>query len=104
MLIRMIKQVGIQVQQANTDVDNLIVSKAFSSALSGKPVVVVVGTDTDLLVMMVSLASEHMDLYMLCGRNPIMLYRNFNIKMRIGENSKLLHPLTSCDTVSALYR
>ena len=67
---------------------------------------VVVGTDTDLLVVMVSLASEHMDLYMFCGRNSIMLYRIINIKMRIGKNSKrllALHALTGSDTVSAFY-
>ena len=67
---------------------------------------VVVGTDTDLLVVMVSLASEHMDLYMFCGRNPKMLYRIINIKMRIGKNSErllALHALTDSDTVSALY-
>ena len=56
--------------------------------------------------MMVSLAYEHMDLYMLCGRNPIMPYKILNIKLTIGENSKrllALHALTGCYTVSALY-
>ena len=48
------QQVGVQVYQANADTDSLIVSKVLSSVLSGKPVVVV-RTDTDLLVVMVSL-------------------------------------------------
>ena len=69
-VIDMIKQVGVQVYQANADTESLIVSKTLLSALFGKPVVVV-ETDTDLLVVMVSLTSEHMDLYMFCGRNPI---------------------------------
>ena len=34
----------------------------------------VVGTDTDLLVMLISRSSSDMDLHMLCHRNPLQLY------------------------------
>ena len=68
---------------------------------------VVVGTDTDLLVMLVTLATANMDLYMLCSKNPTTLYRVRDIQASIGDTSKylmVLHAITGCDTVSAVYR
>ena len=106
MLIDLLNQADIQVKQAQADADALIVSTALSLAVSGKTVVVV-GTDTDLLVMMVSQAITNMDLYMLCCKNPTTLYRIHDIQANIGDTSKYLmvvHAITGCDTVSALYR
>ena len=60
---------GIVVKQADADADSLIVSIAGSS----KPVVVV-GTDTDILVMVVTQVVLNMDVPILCQKNPTMLY------------------------------
>ena len=96
-------QAGVQVKQAQADADALIVSTALLLAI--KPVVV--GTDTDLLVMLVAQATTNMDLYMLCCKNPTTVYRVHDIQGSIGNTSKylmVLHAITGCDTVSALYR
>ncbi|KAK3894781.1 hypothetical protein Pcinc_001503 [Petrolisthes cinctipes] len=106
MLSGLLNEAGIQMKQAQADTDALIVSTALSLTASGKPVVVV-GTDTDLLVMLVTLATVNMDLYMLCCKNPTTLYRVHDIQASIGDTSKylmVLHAITGCDTVSALYR
>ena len=106
MLTGILIQVGIQVKQAEADADSLIVSTALSLAECGKPVVVV-GTDTDLLVMLVTLASTKVDMYMLCCKNPTALYRVQDIQEGMGSTSRYLmalHAITGCDTVSALYR
>lgn len=106
MLSDFLNQADVQVKQAQADADALIVSTALSLAESGKPVVVV-GTDTDLLVMLVAQASTNMDLYMLCCKNPTTVYRINDIQDSIGNTSKhlmVLHAITGCDTVSALYR
>ena len=59
---------GITVKQAESDADTLIVSTAIEIAESngGSPVVVV-GTDTYLLVMLVAFATAATDLYMMCN-------------------------------------
>lgn len=106
MLSSMMTQSGIAVKQASADADALIVSTALSLAESGEPVVVV-ATDTDLLVMLVNQASSDMDLYMLCCMNPTTLYKVCDIQESLGETSKylmVLHAITGCDTVSAVYR
>ena len=106
MLSDLLSQTGVQVKQAQADADALIVSTALSLAESIKPVVVV-GTDTDLLVMLVAQATTDMDLYMLCCKNPTTVYRVHDIQGCIGNTSKYLmalHAITGCDTVSALYR
>ena len=67
---------------------------------------VVVGTDTDLLVMLVAQATTDMDLYMLCSTNPTTLYRVHEIQESLGKTSQhlmVLHAITGCDIVSAVY-
>ena len=81
-------------------------STALSIASSGYSTVVV-GTDTDLLVTLVSLVNVDSEIYMLCSSNPKQMYDIQAIKSKIGHVSKyimVLHALTGCDTVSALYR
>ena len=63
----------IVVKQTDADADSLIVSTALALAGSSKPVVVV-STDTDILVMLVTQVVLNMDLHMLCQKNPTMLY------------------------------
>jgi len=50
----------INVKQAETDADSLIVSTALALAESEDLPVIVVGTDTDLLVMLVARATTSM--------------------------------------------
>ena len=110
MLNDLLNDVDIQTIQAPAYADALIVSNALSVAETPKTMIVV-GTDKDLLVMMVHLSAPNMDLYMLCSRNPFILgpiYRSINdIQTSIGDTRKymlVLHAISGCDTVSAIYR
>ena len=96
---------GIKTDQARADADALIVSTALNSASASHPVAVV-GKDTDLLVMLVALATEDLDLHMMCSVNPKEVYNINDIRAKVGHVSNYLMPLhaiTGCDTVSALY-
>lgn len=99
---------GINVEQAPADADTLIVSTALKLA-DGEHTITVVGTDTDLLVMMVARAPPEASLYMIqpgtCGRQD----KVFNIRatqQALGDGTKsilFMHAMTGCDTTSALY-
>ena len=67
---------GITGKQAESDADTLIVSTVFQIAEGSErdQPVVGVGTDADLLVMLLARATSYMDMLMLCYRNPITLY------------------------------
>ena len=102
-----LSSIGIIVMQAESDADTLIVSTALHMAESdcNRPVVVV-GTDTDLLVMLVARATSSMDLYMMCHINPMMLYSVNHLQQALGstlEHILCIHAVTGCDTTSALY-
>ena len=101
------RTVGIRVIQAEADADTLIVSTALTVAETEKLPVVVVGTDTDLLVMLVARASSGTDTYMKCCSNPEMVYGISDIQEALGDTKNHLlsiHAITGCDTVSAIYR
>ena len=72
MLNGLLNDVDVQTSQSPAHADTLIVSTALSVAESPKTVIVV-GTDTDLLVMLVHLSAPNMDLHMICSRNPFIL-------------------------------
>ena len=98
---------GICFQQAKADADTLIISTALRLAEKTEVPVIVVGTDTDLLVMLVARATSSTDIYMLCCSNPTTLYNIRDIQRAIGDTAKHLMPLhaiTGCDTVSGIYR
>ena len=61
-----LRHAGVIVKQDTADADHLIVSTAMTLAQTERKPVVVVGTDTDLLVMLVSQCSSDMDIHMLC--------------------------------------
>ena len=68
--------------------------------------VVVVRTDTHLLVMLVARATSSMDMFMLCHRNPITLYSVEQLHQALGSTRQhllFIHAITGCDTTSALY-
>ena len=77
---------GIQVQQADADADRLIVSSSLSVAKEspGRPVVVT-GTDTDLLVMLIAQAAPEMAIYMCVSNPPCALYDILAVQKEIGE-------------------
>ena len=90
---------GIVVKQADADADSLIVSTALALAGSSKPVVVV-STDTDILVMLGTQVVLNMDLHMLCQKNPTMLYNIQDIQDNIGNTCTYLmviHAISGCD-------
>ena len=99
---------GITVNQAESDADTLIVSTAFQMAEGSErdQPVVVVGTDTDLLVMLVARATSSMDMFMLCHRIPITLYSVEQLHQALGSTRQhllFIHAITGCNTTSALY-
>ena len=99
---------GITVKQAESDADTLIVSTAFQMAEGSERYqpVVVVGTDTDLLVMLVVRATSYMDMFVLCHRNPITLYSVEQLHQALGSTIQhllFIHTISGCDTTSALY-
>ncbi len=98
---------GIRVKQAEADADTVIVSTALAVVEAEERPVVVVGTDTDLLVMLVARASATTDVYMKCCSNPEMIFSINEIQHSIGDTRNhlmALHAVTGCDTVSAIYR
>ena len=100
---------GCKVYQAEADADRLIVLTAISvhDAECGS---VIVGEDTDILVLLIALADPLTDVMMMnpAGKfHPDKIYSSNCIQMAMGDmkNSLLfLHAMTGCDTTSALYR
>ena len=91
-------------KQARSDADSMIISSALN--VSDKPTVVV-GTDTDLLVVLIARAPKDSQMYMLrpSSNNTIVFDIN-SLQSAVGEckDSRLfLHAVTGCDTTSALY-
>ena len=68
-----LQRAGVLMKQDPADADHLIVSTALTLAQTERKQVVV-GTDTDLLVMFISQSSSDMDIHMLWHRNPLQLY------------------------------
>ncbi len=106
MLTDELRHSNITVKQAEADADSLIISTALSVSQSLSKPVVVIGTDTDLLVMLVSQATPLTRMHMMFKRNPLCVYDITDIQHSIGGARKHLmavHAITGCDTVSALF-
>ena len=98
---------GIHTNQAEADTDRLIASTAILASETSAPPVIVIGTDTEVLVMLVTQALPYTNVYMLCQTNPPMSYNCNDIQHAIGDTAKqllFLQAVTGCDTVSAIYR
>ena len=98
---------GIYTKQAGTDADRLIVCTALLSADSSDLPVTVVRTDIDLLIKLVVQALPSTNVYLLCQNNPPIMYSCTEIQHAIRDTTNhlmLLHVVTGCDTVSAIYR
>lgn len=72
------------------DADMLIVSTALAVAESEELPVVVVGTDTDLLVMMVARATDNTDVFMLCHSNPVKVFNIHEIPGGLSGSFSML--------------
>ena len=68
-----LQHAGVIVKQDAADADHLIVSTALTLAQTERKPVVVVGTDTDVLVILISQSSSDMDIHTLCHKNPLQL-------------------------------
>ena len=83
----------------------MIVSTALELADSGEAVVLV-GTDTDLLVMLVARAPSDAKLFMLrpsMNNKPAKVFNISAIQQAVGDrkqNLLFLHAITGCDTTS----
>ena len=69
-----LQRAGVLVKQDPADADHIIVSTALTLAQTERKPVVVVGTDTDLLEMLISKSPSDMAINMLCHRNLLQLY------------------------------
>ena len=96
------------VKQDPADADHLIVSTALTLAQAERKPVFVVGTDTDLLVMLISRSSSDTDIHMLCHRNLLQLYNIHELQLYVGDMKQHLmfvglHAISGCDTLSTPY-
>ena len=90
----------VLVKQVDSDADTLIVQTALNRAAAeyDSPVVVV-GTDTSLLVMFVARATHNMNLYMLVNRNHLML-GNRNHLIQCICHTELPSRIVTASTIS----
>ena len=102
-----LQHAGVLVKQDPADAHHIVVSTALTLAQTERKPVVVVGTDIDLLVMLISPSSSNMGIHMLCHRNPLQLYNIDGLQSSVGDMKQHLmsvHASSGFDTVSAPYR
>lgn len=106
-LMHKMDQAGIKTRQAAADADTLIVSVAMEKASQGETVVVV-GTDTDLLALLVSRCDPSHSMYFLkTGTGISKIWNIIDLQQKLGDMKDVilfLHASTGCDTTSALYK
>ena len=100
---------GCKVHQAEADADRLVATTAIDIGDSGQESVLV-GEDTDLLVLLIALAKPQTDIKMMVPADKTHPPKIFNIKRIQSEMGDMtgsllfLHAITGCDTTSAVYR
>ena len=98
---------GISCSQSRADAAHQICTTALTAAHIIQRPVVLVGTDTDLLVMLIDAALPSMDIYMQFPNNPVKLYDINSVIQSLHPAVKrhllFAHAITGCDTVSALF-
>ena len=100
---------GVAVKEAVSDADTLIVSTALHHATEGHPVVVI-GNDTDLLVMLVARAPSNCNIFQVNpghSKAPQKVFDVPAIQKTLGHlknNLLFLHAVTGSDTTSAPYQ
>lgn len=103
-----LKAAGCKVHQAEADADRLIVTTAIGIGESGvEPVLI--RKDTDLLVLLIALASPDIDIKMLMPANkahPHKICTSKSLQNAMGDMKScllFLHVITGCYTKSALH-
>ena len=108
-LIDDLQAAGIVVKQAIGDADTLIVSTALHYASESQPTVVI-GTDTDLLVMLVARTPPDCNIWQVNPGSSKTQQKAYNvpaIQKELGslkDNLLFLHAATGSDTTSAPYQ
>lgn len=110
MLMRVCEEHSIKVHLAKADADTLIVASALDEAKKGDTAVVV-GQDTDLLVLLAFLASKKDNVFFLRsasdGKRQESLFHIPRQKTALGKSCDVIlfvHAVTGCDTTSSLYK
>lgn len=104
-----LREAKCTVLQAKADADVLIVSTAIEEAKKQLEVILI-GEDTDLLVLLIALAPSNTCIKMLMPgtkNRPDKIYNIGDIQNGIGEMREtilVIHAFTGCDTVSSVYR
>ncbi|KAK3917801.1 Protein lin-54-like protein [Frankliniella fusca] len=104
-----LQHAGVGVLQAKADADRLVVVTAMDAARNGRNCIVV-GNDTDLLVLLVGLYENGLPLHFLIpasGRTPLKVHHIERIHAAMGNTAShilLAHPISGTDTVSSMYR
>ena len=95
---------GIQTEQAEAGADVMLASRVIGKASQVSSPVILVGNDTDLLVLLV----KHNLKYMMKEIYPMILYKIKEIQNKLSlpyrEQLLIVHILTGCDTTSAFNR
>jgi len=97
---------GTQVKHAVADADTLLVQTAIE--LSTNNIIVVVGTDVDLLILLIQLTKQDSQIYLYkpgAEKCPDKVFSISCIQQHLPEASStllFLHAMTGCDTTSAL--
>lgn len=96
---------GVTCLQASADADYMLTSTtvAYAEVHDTRPVVLV-GTDTDLLVMLIDRVATA-NVYMQYSRNTVYNISDMQQSMHTQSRQHILlaHAITGCDTVSALF-
>ena len=104
-LTKVLRDAGVTVKQAEADADHLIVTTALEIASQNGKQVVVVGTNTGLLVMLIAQTTASMDICMLCQSKPLALSIMKDLQEALGNTSQymlFIHAVTGCDTTSVV--
>ena len=103
-LMTSLTNAGIECCQSQADADYLICSSAIELAGGCDRPVVLVGKDTDLLVMLINIS--YPNLYMQYARNVIYSINSIMeaLSQNVRDHLLVAHTITGCDTVSALYK
>ena len=97
---------GVVTFQADADADYLIVSSAISRAEIDSHPVVIVGNDTDLLVLLISTGTSEQSLYFCEGSLQKGVFDIKQLRCGLGGKDKGLlafHAMTGCDSTSSIY-
>ena len=93
--------------QSRADVDHMIAHTALHSAALLDRTIVLVGNDTDLLVMLIDKVTPNTKLHMQFSSNPDVIFSIDQIQQSLSVVIKshllILHAFTGCDNVSAIY-